>query len=52
MKKTILANTLLLVAGASLMFSACTDKFEDFNTDPKAPTPDQMKEDYASMLFT
>lgn len=48
MKKTILANTLLLVAGASLMFSACTDKFEDFNTDPKAPTPDQMKEDYAS----
>ena len=26
----------------------CTDKFEDFNTDPKAPTPEQMEGDFAA----
>lgn len=36
--------------GGSLMLGAtgCTDKFEDFNTDPKAPTPEQMEGDFAS----
>ena len=36
--------------GGSLMLGAagCTDKFEDFNTNPKAPTEEQMKGDYAS----
>ena len=36
-----------MVGGCTLL-SACTDKFEDFNTDPKAPTPEQMEQDYAS----
>ena len=26
----------------------CTDSFEDFNTNPKAPTPEQMEGDFAS----
>ena len=36
--------------GGTLMLGAagCTDKFEDFNTDPKAPTPEQMEGDFAS----
>lgn len=36
--------------GGSLMIGAvaCTDSFEDFNTNPKAPTEEQMKGDYAS----
>lgn len=36
--------------GGSLMLGAvgCTDKFEDFNTNPKAPTEEQMKGDFAS----
>lgn len=36
--------------GGALVFGAasCTDKFEDFNTDPKAPTPEQMEGDFAS----
>lgn len=36
--------------GGVLMFGAagCTDDFERFNTDPKAPTPEQMEGDFAS----
>lgn len=36
--------------GGALVFGAvgCTDKFEDFNTNPKAPTPEQMEGDFAS----
>lgn len=36
--------------GGSLLLGAsgCTDKFEDFNTNPKAPTPEQMEGDFAS----
>lgn len=36
--------------GGSLLVGAvgCTDKFEDFNTDPYAPTPEQMEGDFAS----
>lgn len=36
--------------GGCLMLGAvgCTDKFEDFNTDPMAPTPGQMEGDFAS----
>lgn len=39
-----------LVIGGTLAFGAvsCTDKFEDFNTNPDAPTPDQMEGDFAS----
>ncbi len=35
--------------GGSLIFGAasCTGKFEDFNTNPKAPTPEQMEGDFA-----
>lgn len=38
------------VLGATLLFGAagCTDKFEDFNTDPKAPTPEQMEGDFSN----
>ncbi len=44
--KTIasLALSGVLVSGAE----GCTDKFEDFNTDPNAPTPEQMEGDYTS----
>lgn len=39
-----------LMVGAGLMLSAvgCTDKFEEFNTDPKAPTPEQMEGDFSN----
>lgn len=35
--------------GGSLLLgaTACTDSFEDFNTNPKAPTPEQMEGDFA-----
>lgn len=38
--------------GGSLLLGAsgCTDSFEDFNTDPKAPTPEQMEGDFASTV--
>lgn len=39
--------------GGSLMIGAttgCTDSFEDFNTDPKAPTPEQMEGDLAATV--
>lgn len=38
------------MVGGALVFGAtgCTDSFEDFNTDPKAPTPGQMEGDFAS----
>lgn len=38
----------LLLGGSLLLGAGCTDKFEDFNTDPKAPTPEQMEGDFAS----
>lgn len=36
--------------GASLIFGSvgCTDKFEDFNTNPKAPTPEDMEGDFTN----
>ncbi len=36
--------------GGSLLFGAagCTDKFEDFNTNDKAPTPEDMEADFSS----
>lgn len=39
-----------LVFGGALLFGAvgCTGEFENFNTDPKAPTPEQMEGDFAS----
>ena len=39
-----------LMLGAGLLFGSvgCTDKFEDFNTDPKAPTPEQMEGDFSA----
>lgn len=39
-----------LMLGGSLLFGAvgCTGEFENFNTDPKAPTPEQMAGDFAS----
>lgn len=38
-----------MLSGALILGAAgCTDKFEDFNTDPKAPTPEQMEGDFAS----
>lgn len=49
MNNKIYRNIATLFVGGALMFSAsCTDKFEDFNTDPKAPTPGQMEGDYAN----
>lgn len=43
-------NIATLMLGGTLMLGAtgCTDSFEDFNTDPKAPTPEQMEGDFAS----
>lgn len=39
-----------LMLGGTLMLGSvgCTDSFEDFNTNPKAPTPEQMEGDFAS----
>lgn len=50
MKTQIYKNIATLMLGGSLLLGAagCTDKFEDFNTDPKAPTPEQMEGDFAS----
>ena len=38
-------NIATLMLGGALVFGAasCTDDFEHFNTDPKAPTPEQME---------
>lgn len=47
MNKTI-KNIAALAACGCIMLTSCTDKFDKFNTDPKAPTPEQMEEDYAS----
>ena len=43
-------NIVSLMLGGSILLGAagCTDKFEDFNTDPKSPTPEQMEGDFAS----
>ncbi len=43
-------NIATLMLGGALVFGAasCTDDFEHFNTDPKAPTPEQMEGDFAS----
>lgn len=43
-----IATTLLLGGSLILGATGCTDDFEDFNTDPKAPTPGQMEGDFAS----
>lgn len=40
--------TLMLGAGLLMGSAGCTDKFEDFNTDPKAPTPEQMEGDFSA----
>lgn len=47
--KIFKAITSVALSGA-LMFGAvgCTDEFENFNTNPKNPTPEQMEGDYAS----
>ena len=39
-----------LMLGGTLMLGSigCTESFEDFNTNPKAPTPEQMEGDFAS----
>ena len=39
-----------LMLGGSLMLGSigCTESFEDYNTNPKAPTPEQMEGDFAS----
>lgn len=44
--KTI--STLTLGAGLLLGAASCTDKFEQFNTNPKAPTPEQMEGDFSN----
>lgn len=49
--KTIMHNnaaTLLLGGSLLLAAASCTDKYEEFNTNPKAPTPEQMEGDFAS----
>lgn len=50
MNTKIYKNIATLMVGGVLVFGAtgCTDSFEDFNTDPKAPTPEQMEGDFAS----
>ncbi|MCM1413860.1 MAG: SusD/RagB family nutrient-binding outer membrane lipoprotein [Bacteroides sp.] len=42
-------NIASLMLGGALVFgtASCTDKFEDFNTDPKNPTVEQMEGDFA-----
>lgn len=39
-----------LMLGGTLMLGSigCTESFEDFNTNPKAPTPEQMEGDFVS----
>ena len=39
-----------LMLGGTLMLGSigCTESFEDYNTNPKAPTPEQMEGDFAS----
>ena len=46
----IIKNISGMLLGGSLVLglSACTGKFEDFNTDPNAPTPEQMQGDNAA----
>ncbi len=43
-------NIASVLLGGSMLLGAvgCTDKFEDFNTNPMAPTPEEMEGDYAS----
>ncbi len=50
MNNKIFKNIAGMMVCGSLLWSAasCTDKFEDFNTNPNAPTPDQMQGDNAS----
>lgn len=51
MYKIYKRSALLLSAGLLLSgVSACTDKFEEFNTNPHAPTQDQMKGDNAGTI--
>lgn len=42
MNTNMYKNIASLMVGGSILLGAvgCTDKFEDFNTDPKAPTPE------------
>ena len=50
MNTNMYKNIASLMVGGSILLGAvgCTDKFEDFNTDPKAPTPEEMEGDFAS----
>ena len=50
MNKNKFKQIATLMLGGSLMLGSvsCTDSFEDFNTNPKAPTPEQMEGDFAS----
>ena len=38
----------VLSGSMALGVASCTDKFEDFNTNPAAPTPEEMEGDFAS----
>lgn len=46
LNKTI--STLLIGGGLMLGATGCTDNFEDYNTNPMEPTPDQMEGDFAA----
>lgn len=49
--KTKISNSIksfLICGGLLTLTAACTHDFEDFNTDPDAPTPEEMSGDYAS----
>lgn len=48
MKFNMNKNIASVMLGGLIMAGAvgCTDKFEDFNTDPMAPTPEQMEGDF------
>lgn len=50
MNNKMYKNIATFMLGGSLLLGAvgCTDKFEDFNTNPKAPTPEEMEGDFAS----